>query len=75
MNISERELEVIIRHRAFRLVWACLVHLSGFLTFLMFLLVILKGPTAPLTVFLVWLVLPFLILFCVFFSDLLFDSD
>ena len=64
-----------IRHRAFRLVWACLIHLSSFLTFLMFLLVVLKGPTPPLPVFVAWPVLLFLLLFCVFFSDLLFDSD
>ena len=41
----------------------------------MFLLVVLKGPTPPLTVFAAWPVLLFLLLFCVFFSDLLFDSD
>ena len=63
-----------IRHRAFRLVWACLIPLSSLLTFLMFLLVVLKGPTPPLTVFVAWLALLFLLLFCVFFSDLLFYS-
>ena len=40
-----------IRHRAFRLVWACLVPLSGFLMFWCLLFIVLKGPTAPLSVY------------------------
>ena len=35
----------------------------------MFLLVVLKGPTPPLTVFVAWLALLFLLFFCVFFCQ------
>ena len=71
-----------IRHRAFRHARACLIHLSCFLMIwclvLMFwclVFLFLKTPTALMPVFLVWLVLLFLPVFCVFFSDLLFNND